>query len=94
MVRDSSGESGRRWRVLTSVVPVIVACASQSRRKSEIAVRRWPPHVAVHACCYPSVAVPRRLPVFAAWRSLAPRVAGNALAQRIPPTNAWFRGSH
>lgn len=81
MVHDSGAERGRYRRNSASIMPVIVARAAQSRQKREIALRQRSPGVAVHDRPYPSVAVCRRFPVFAAASTLASGVGGNALAR-------------
>jgi hypothetical protein len=62
-------------------MPMIVARTAQSQQKREIALRQRSPGVAVHDRPYPSVAVCRRFPVFAAASTLASGVGGNALAR-------------
>jgi hypothetical protein len=87
-------KTGRLPRNFLPAVPVIVAPKSQSRQKGEIGFHQRPPDIAVRDRTYPSAAVCRRLPVFAAVTALASRVGGNALARRIQTIDARLMGSH
>jgi len=66
MVRESGAQSDQQQRNFASIVSNNVTCASQLRRKCEIALRQALPGVAVHRQPHPFTAVCRRPPVFTA----------------------------